>query len=147
MQKLLQALKSKKILGIFILISLACLIYIITVSQKSTPGNLQPTTIYPADGTKPLLMFPSTAVSFYFAAPITLDMFKVKIDPQIEHKIRLSPDGLTIHISPNAKWPTEIPHTVYLLDPSGNQITKTTVTFLDPFKHPELLDEHPPGGI
>lgn len=151
MKNLLQKLKTKKVLITLIIISVACLVYIFIVSSRPTKINVQPTIVYPPDGSKPLLMFPSTAVSFFFETPVTLAMFRIRIEPELEIKSRLAPDGLAIHVSPTSAWPTETPYTVYLLDPAGNQISKTTITYLDPFKHPELVEElienHPPGGI
>ncbi len=147
MQNIIQKLKSKKVLLSFAVISIACLIYIVVMSGRPAKIENKPTIVYPPDGSQPLLMFPSTAVSFYFETPVTLNMFRIKIEPQIEIKTRLSPDGLAIHVSPTSAWSTEIPHTVYLLDSTGNQISKTSFTYLDPFKHPELVDEHPVGGI
>lgn len=148
MKTFLEKIKSKKILLSLISLSLLSLFYILYTVNKQPPATIQkPINVYPPDNSKPLLMFPTTAIVFTFKKPISSELYRIKIDPPINIRSKVSENGLNLIISPAQKWQTEIVHSITLIDTNNNEFSKTSFTFLDPFKHPELVDEHPPGGI
>ncbi len=140
----------KKIIIIFVGISLISIIYLVYASKPKTivlevPISSEPNKInlllkYPNEDQQ-VITFPNTALSFRFDAPVNNNDILVTIKPNILIDTYTSKDGLILYLRPKFKW---IYNTNYQITIRGVGISvERSFTPLNPSDSIEVFNENP----
>lgn len=141
-------LKNKKILTIFVILSLISILYLFYLSKPKeivsetqvSPEKINLVSRYPNED-RQIITFPNTALSFKFDAPINQENIFVTIKPNILIDTYISNDGLIFYVKPKFKW---IFDTQYQITLRGTTVfVERLFTPLHPEDSTEVFNEKP----
>ena len=146
---MLKKFKNKRIILGLALLSVLSIFFLLSSTKKPRPpiltaplpfttrppSSLQITNSYPPSG-KYTSLFPSTALTFTFNQPISLDKVRVEITPKTSLSLSLSSNRLRLYASPAKPWQYDKEYKIKVIGVGGVTLIDNTTIFLDPAKHP-----------